>query len=585
MWSREARRAERRSEPTLARQFLVLQLVVVAVLLLIVGVVSVRQSNATFTTERGSQLGATAEYVANLATVRDGLEEAQEPGGSPLAANALLAPSVDRGLSLSGADEILLVGLDGSVLSASDPALLGEPALLGASDALERGRRWTGEVETAEGRVLAAHAPVLSVPPTRRDGTSTGEPVRLLGIVVAEQAYPSVGAQLGDAGSELALFLGLGALLGIVGSVVVSRVLARRTQGLGAAELARLADHREALLHSIREGVVAVDTEGRVSMVNDAALDLLGLDGLGGGAAVLGRPVDELGLEPHVVELLTGASQQRARDAVALVGTRVLVLNRRSAEAGGTGIGSVTTMRDRTELVSVQEQLSTNLTITDTLRAQTHEFDNKLHVISGLVQLGEYDEVRAVIGDITRQRSEVEGLVSARVGDRAVAALLVAKHSVAAERGVALRIDDASRLGPLPASLGADVTTVLGNLVDNAVDAVAGRPDPWVEVLVRDDGGEVSLQVGDHGPGVAPHLREEVFVRGYSTKPGALGGRGIGLPLVRLISTQRGGSVAVGEAPGGGAEFEVVLPLTAEERQSRAAERQEQDQEQQGVAR
>lgn len=580
MWSREARpggrREGRRDEPTLARQFLVLQLVVVAVLLLIVGVVSVRQSNATFTTERGSQLGATAEYVANLETVRDGLAEAQEPGGSTISANALLAPSVDRGLSLSGADEILLVGLDGTVLSASDPSLLGEPALLGSSDAMERGRRWTGEVETAEGRVLAAHAPVLSVPRTRPDGTSTGEPVRLLGIVVAEQAYPGVGAQLGDAGSELALFLGLGALLGVVGSVAVSRVLARRTQGLGAAELARLADHREALLHSIREGVVAVDTEGRISMVNDAALDLLGLTGPGA-SGVLGRPVTELGLEPHVVDLLTGASQERARDAVALVGTRVLVLNRRSAQAGGTGIGSVTTMRDRTELVSVQEQLSTNLTITDTLRAQTHEFDNKLHVISGLVQLGEYDEVRAVIGDITRQRSEVEGLVSSRVGDRAVAALLVAKHSVAAERGVELRIDESSRLGPLPPSLGADVTTVLGNLVDNAVDAVAGRPDPWVEVLVRDDADQVSLRVGDHGPGVPPQLREEVFVRGYSTKPGALGGRGIGLPLVRLISTQRGGSVAVGEAPGGGAEFVVVLPLGPEERQSRHAEQQEQE--------
>ena len=565
MWSREARRSAGRSEPTLARQFLVLQLVVVAVLLLIVGVVSVRQSNATFTTERGGQLGATAEYVANLDTVRTGLEQAQEPGASPVSANALLAPSVDRGLSLSGADDLLIVGLDGAVLSSSDPSLLGEPAVLGASDALERGRRWTGEVEAADGRVLAAHAPVLSVPPTNPDGTTNGEPVRLLGIVVAEQAYPSVGAQLGDAGSELALFLGLGALLGIVGSVVVSRVLARRTQGLGAAELARLADHREALLHSIREGVVAVDTEGRVSMVNDAALDLLGLPD---DEPVLGRRVDELGLEQHVVDLLTGASQERAGDAVALVGTRVLVLNRRSAESGGAGIGSVTTMRDRTELVSVQEQLSTNLSITDTLRAQTHEFDNKLHVISGLVQLGEYDEVRAVIGDITRQRSEVEGLVSARVGDRAVAALLVAKHSVAAERGVALRLDDASRLGPLPASLVADVTTVLGNLVDNAVDAVAGRPDPWVEVLVRDDGAQVLVRVSDHGPGVPPDLREEVFVRGYSTKPDAVGGRGIGLPLVRLISSQRGGSVSVGEAPGGGAVFDVVLPLGIEAGQS-----------------
>ena len=151
--------------------------------------------------------------------------------------------------------------------------------------------------------------------------------------------------------ADLALFLGLGALLGVLGTYVVSRVVKRRTRGLGAPEIARLADHREALLHSIREGVLAVGTDGRVTMVNDAALDLLGLRPTPSGSRSPGWGW------PQVVALLDG-SAPADEDAVAVVADRVLVFNRRTASSGGSRIGTVTTMRDRTELVSLQSQLS-----------------------------------------------------------------------------------------------------------------------------------------------------------------------------------------------------------------------------------
>jgi two-component system, CitB family, sensor kinase len=251
------------------------------------------------------------------------------------------------------------------------------------------------------------------------------------------------------------------------------------------------------------------------------------------------------------------------QDAMALVGTRVVVFNRRRASSGGRGIGTVTTLRDRTELVSLQSQLSSNLSITDTLRAQTHEFDNRLHTISGLVQLGEYDEVAALVGTLTRHRAEVSESVSKRLHDPAVAALVVAKHAVAEERGVALELDPGSRLPALPADAVADLTTVLGNLVDNAVDAAAGGQGATVELWILADGEDVHVRVRDNGPGVPEELREAIFVRGFSTKPDVLGGRGLGLPLVRLICAQRGGSVVVEEAEAGGAEFRVVMPLGA----------------------
>jgi len=543
-------RRQGRRGPTLAGQFLALQLVVVALVLLIVGVFSVRQSTASFATERGSAMRSVAEYVANLPIVRCQLGSggpACPTRPAPVEQTAgVLAGSVSSGLATADATDVLIVAPDDAeVLAAAEPSLVGTRAPLGDSDA-QLGRGWTGDVEVDGERTVAAHAPIIA-----EDGT-------LIGIAIAQQRYPSVADRLTGAAPDLVLFLGIGTLLGGLGTFVVSRIVRRRTRGLGAAEFDGLADQREALLHSIREGVVAVRTDRRVTMMNDAARAVLGVE-----VDPVGRSVDDLGLDPRVVALLADGSGE-VRDAVALVGTHVVVFNRRAASSQRRGIGLVTTVRDRTELVSLQTQLSSNLSLTDTLRAQTHEFDNQLHTISGLVQLGEYDEVSTLVGSITRARGEAAVYVSQRLEDPAVAALVVAKVALAAERDVELALDPGSRLPALDPAVSADLTSVLGNLVDNAVDAAAGQPDALVEVWLTLDRDVVHLRVRDTGPGVPDQLREAVFVRGFSTKPEVLGGRGIGLPLVQLICSARGGSVSVGRAEAeGGAEFVVTLPVGA----------------------
>ena len=523
MWSQRRRL-------TLAGQFLVLQLVVVAFVLAIVGAISVQQSNQSFATERGAQMRSVSEYLANLAVVRG-----QVTGPSPATS---LAPAIDRAVGLSGATEITVADASGRVLSSSDPRLVDTRAALGDSRVRE-GRAWVGTVDTRGHRFVAAHAPIID-----DDG-------RLVGLAIAEERFPSFATRLTNAADELVLYLGAGAGLGVAGSWLLARLVRRRTRGLEPHEFATLADHREALRHSIREGVVAVGTDTRVTMINDSARSLLGL-----GPEVVGRRLDSLGLDRAVVELLAPGSD--SQDAVVLVGERVVVFNQRSASSRGEGIGAVTTMRDRTDLVAMQGQLSSNLSITDTLRAQTHEFANQLHTISGLVQLGEYDEVTSLVGVLTRRRAEISDFVTQRVSDPAVAALLVAKSSVAAEAGVELQLTDRSRLSAMTTGTSADLTTVVGNLVDNAVDACKGVPEPRVVVELEDGPSEIVVRVRDNGPGVPESLRETVFTRGFSTKPDVPGGRGIGLPLVRLICTQRGGSVTVGHDDG--AVFVVRLP-------------------------
>jgi sensor histidine kinase regulating citrate/malate metabolism len=195
--------------------------------------------------------------------------------------------------------------------------------------------------------------------------------------------------------------------------------------------------------------------------------------------------------------------------------------------------------------------------ITDTLRAQAHEFSNRVHTISGLIELGEYDEVTRYVHRVTASDADLTDTVRSRISDPAVAALLVAKASQAAELGMKLRITPTSLMEQVDESLSSDVATVLGNLVDNSLDALAPGPG-WVEVEVRHDGGDVVVTVRDSGPGVSPEAAAHVFRRGFSTKVSALGGqRGIGLALVRLLCVRRGGDVRLDN---GGKVFVARLP-------------------------
>ena len=327
---------------------------------------------------------AVAENMASTPIVRDRFAD-------PFAAQ-VLAPEVDRAVALSGAGlaEILDSGRH-------DPGVVGSVAHrsrmdLGPSRA-DEGRAWFGDDNIDGVHSLVGQVPILS---------TNGD---VLAVASVSERYPSAWELLSGAGERLLFYLGLGAALGLLASWLLSRRIKRHTRGLEIAEIAGLAEHREALLHSIREGVVAVNNEGDITLLNDSAQELLGVTG-----AAVGRRVDSVGLEPAVVDFLL--SGEDGRDVVIATRTRVLALNRRAATSQGQVIGTVTTMRDSTELAALQGQLSSHKSVTDTLRAQTHEFANQLHTISGLVQLGEYDSVRDLVGTLTRRRAEINDAVT-----------------------------------------------------------------------------------------------------------------------------------------------------------------------------
>ncbi|WP_312858161.1 sensor histidine kinase [Pseudonocardia pini] len=498
----------------LARQFLVWQLLVVLILLAAVAALAAVQSDAAFRETQGRRMLTVAEDVAATPGIRAGLVDRDVD---------LLASFARSAENLSGADRIVVVDANRVVRSSPDPAELGTAFDPGESTAFA-GRAWTGSVD----RTVVAEVPVV---------VAGGE---VVGVVSAGIRAPTLLEALAPARGEVAALLGLALVLGVAGSLLLARRVRRQTLGLEPAEIVELVQRREAMLLGVKEGVVGLDPEGRVTLLNQPAVDLLP-------GAHLGDRVDDLGLDARLRDVLTG--RVRGEDQVVVHAGRVLVLNRNPLEAG-----AVVTLRDRTELTTLQDRLDASRTLTDTLRAQAHEFTNRLHTIAGLTELGEYDEVRRFVTGVVAAAEGWRREVVTRVEEPAAAALLVAKASLATERGVELRFSPDARLGATDdPDLGRDLVTVLGNLVDNALDAVS--PGGWVEIGIEEREGAVRVRVRDSGPGVASELADEVFRHGFTTKAAeSPGGRGLGLALVREVCLRRRGSVAVE-----GATFTAVL--------------------------
>lgn len=518
---------------TLSSQFLALQLLIVLAVLVGVLFISLAQSQRTFERMESRRALSAAETLAAMPVVRSLLPDAQPKLGASLPA---VAESVR---AVSGASLSQLARRDGTIVASSDPSQLGDPLELAGSDVME-GRAWTGSVSTGSQRTLVAHVPVLD-----DEGS-------LVGVAVIGRTYPSLWERLGGTVPNLLIYLGVSLAVGTVGSLLLSRRVKRQTLGMEPDEIAGLVEHREAILHGIKEGVVAVDPRDRIALVNDAALELLDWP-----AASEGLTLGELGSSDALRAALTQGTPQA--DQLLLVGERLVVLNRRPMESHGRTIGWVTTLRDRTELSTLESELGATRTTTDTLRAQTHEFANQLHTISGLLQLGEYDEALGFVDGVSFSRTQLVDDVTTSIADPAVAALVIAKASLAGERSVAIRLAPATSLGKVDEVLSRDLVTVVGNLVDNALDAVAGLPESFVELRLADHDAAVTVTVRDSGPGVDPSVGEQIFQQGYSSKASvSSAGRGFGLALTRLVCERRGGTATVQNDRG--AVFTAVLP-------------------------
>jgi sensor histidine kinase regulating citrate/malate metabolism len=477
---------------------------------------------------------AVAETIASTPAVVSAVQ-----GPDP---TAQLQPFAERVRADTATDFVVVMSTDAVRWTHPDPAQIG--------------RRFIGHTEAARAGGVVEEDYTGTLGPSARVVVPVRDGSRIVALVSVGIRKSAVGEQV-RAQLPGILLAGLGAaLLSGLGMALVSRRIRRQTHGLGEQQLREMYEYYDAVLHAVSEGLVITDLDGTLRLANDEAVRLLALP-----ADAVGRRVADLGLAPALVAALTDDATHE--DELHVTAARVLVLNRAPAQWRGRLLGHVATLRDRTDLEALTGELDSARGLTEALRSQAHESANRLHTIVSLIELGHTD--RAL--DFATEELQVSQLLTDKVvgavDEPALTALLLGKAAEAHERGIVFDIGSGARF-PRDVAPTRDVVTIVGNLIDNALDAVSAAGEPGVPRHVAFDSHvddhHAVLEVSDDGPGLPPGGVADAFRRGWSTKEqGSAGRRGIGLALVAQTVERLGGTLEVDGPPG--ATFTVRLPV------------------------
>ena len=523
----------------LSTQILVLQLAIIVVVVGCGFVVSFLRARHNLDQQAAQQSLAIAHVVAATPAIVNAFS-APHPA-------RVIDPLAERIRRATGAAFIVIANRQGIRYSHPDPSEIGKSLLHDPGEpvtAVLAGETQVAVQKGSLGRSMRAKVPL-------RDARG-----RIVGLVSVGVLETTLGDEVVDELPSIMIPSLIVLVLGALGVALIARRLGRQTFGLDAGEIATLVEQREAMLHAVREGAITVDASGRVTLLNDEAKRLLGLDD-----SALGRPLTEAVPAGRVREVLTG--QVEGPDQVILAGDRVLVANRTPVEIRGRSIGAVVTLRDRTELDALVSELNEARDLAEALRAQEHDFQHRLHVISGLIELGRHDDAVQEINRASRLHQELAGSLVCGSSDPTLAALLLGKASVASERGVKLHVSAFQDVSDVLSDVQA-LAAMLGNLIDNAIDSASHAGTGGnVDISLTVESDDFVIRVHDSGNGINPALSEEIFRDGYTTKVARHGRRrrGLGLALVSQEVRRRGGRIAVENVDG--ALFTVTIPLRA----------------------
>jgi two-component system CitB family sensor kinase len=514
----------------LAYQILVFQVAIIVLSAAMGAAAAVWQASQELDRQYEQRSLAIAQTVASNGAVQQALL-AGDPTG-------LIQKTAEDTRLSTGARYVVVTDRLGIRYSHPNPAMIGKPVDENPGTVLA-GNTWVGVQGGTLGVSARGKAPIFY----------GGQVIGMVSVGFLETA---VSQQLIHELPGFSVTLLIALVLGVAGSLLLASRLKRQTFGLEPYEIAGLLEEREASLQGIHEGAIATDRDHTITLANDEARRLLSLP-----ADCVGRKVSQVLPPGRLLKFLTGGLKDE--DEVLLAGDRVLVASRRAIRVRGQEIGHVATLRDTTELTGLSRGMGVE-SLTEALRAQAHEFSNRLHTIAGLVQLGRGEDAMKLIAQTSGLHQELTEALLERVGDPVLGALLLAKAAVASERGIELRVSDDTVM--TRSSLDSeDLITLLGNLVDNALDAAStSTGERWVSVSVTEHDDELVIQIHDSGPGIPAGVDGQIFQEGFSTKsaPGHKR-RGFGLALVRQVSRRHGGDVTVINE--GGALFTVRLPL------------------------
>ncbi|MGV3489653.1 MAG: DcuS/MalK family sensor histidine kinase [Tuberibacillus sp.] len=474
-----------------------------------------------------------AQMISRSPTVIEALEGKEE--------SSMIQSVTQKMQRATGVAFIVVMDMNHIRYSHPNENEIGKRFVGGDEDRAMRGKEYISVAKGTLGKSLRAFAPIYN------------DQGKQIGVVAVGIMFHSIQDAVAHNKKMIYIGVGVGLLIGILSAIIIARKIKDVLFGLEPMEISRMWQEREAMLRAVKEGILGINQDSEIVFANAEALRLFHHAGIRENP--VGKKVHELLPNFHLNDILSGG--QARYDYELKIGELTLVTNQVPFTIHDDEVGAVATFRDKTEIKKLAEQLTGVKLYAESLRAQTHEFMNHLHVILGLVHIGDTEEISDYIERMTRRYKIEIGSISDHVKDPIIAGFLLSKLSSAREKGIQFHIaGDGALPSPKNKELVDDAISVIGNLIDNAMEAVEDVPVKNISVSIDYNNETAKLTFIDSGRGIPDNIKSQIFAQGFSTKGQ---NRGYGLYIVKQCVTEWNGELCL-ESDREGSTFIVKLP-------------------------
>jgi two-component system, CitB family, sensor kinase len=485
--------------------------------------------------EKGTKALAVAQSISNMPDIQNAFYS-RNP-------SAIIQPLAEKIRKQVGAEFIVIGNRNEIRYSHPNPERIGQKMVGGDNLKVFKGQSVISESTGTLGPSLRGKAPVYN------EG-------KVIGVVSVGYLQTDIDKEITKIQRKLLVATSLILVGGLLAALLISLNIKRAIFGLEPREIAWMYQEKHAIVESIHEGIIAIDTDGRITVVNETAHKILQVPNE---VLLRGQRIESVIANTHLLDVVHSGKAEYDREFVILgevfLANRIPIMNKR-----GEVIGAVASLRNKSELSNLLQELSHVKSYAEGLRAQTHEYSNRLYTLLGLIQLGSYKEA---IDFISKEVDVAQGFIQfimKQVPDPILAGFILGKVSLASELKISFTIDRDSSFKDVPDEISREaLVTIIGNLVNNAFEAVKDYEEKNVSLFLTDLGKDLIIEVEDNGKGIPEDIDEQIFKEGFTTKNRNTNA-GIGLSLVREAITGLGGSITFSTNEGEGTIFTVAIP-------------------------
>ena len=477
----------------------------------------------------------TAQLVAQYKTVQDEINK--------INASEVLQPIAEKIRVINNADYIVILNMDRIRLTHPIKERIGTTFYGGDEDPAFSEHIYTSKAIGENGYTVRSFVPIIN------------ENSEQVGVVVVGNVLPTLKELMIDIGNSMVGVFVIASIFGMWGAWLLANHIKKQTFHIEPDQLARVLVERTATFNAIRDGVIAIDQDEKITVINQSAKEIVNAKG-----DVVGRKIQEVIPDTRLPEVLNIQKPLLQREF--FIQDRAILSNRIPIKLQGKTIGAVAIFQDKTEVTRLAQELTGVQAFVDALRVQTHEYSNKLHTIAGLIQLDQGKKALDYIFELSEEHSELTTLITRQIHDDSLAGLLLGKHSRCKELGIQLNFDYDSVFINYPEGTTIhDLVIICGNLLDNSIDALVDTNEATKQILFSIKEGEefLTIKISDNGEGIPEKIKNKIFQRGFSTKGNE--GRGIGLFLIKAIIDRVEGKIDIKSEREQGTDFTLQIPM------------------------